>query len=439
VRVSVYAVVVVCAGALAGCGKKGPPLAPYIRIPAAVQQIAARRSGNDVYISVTVPSRNIDASVPVAIARIEVYGYTGRTAPSRAKWPTLGTLIARVPIETPPEAGDTSHTPTRGDSVPAANAPEAGSIVSVMDTLTGDQLVPGPTAPSPETSRTPAASEAQAPRGPLRRFYTAFAFSPRGRAGPPGATVDLVLSPLPDAPTELHAAYSATELRLQWEPFGGALGYLLDHTQVGPEPPPFDELEERPAANVEAVNGPSGPVSYNVYRVIEPDPLAPLPATEQSTWNAAPPAPINATPIAGLTTTDSVQFDRRVCYTVRAVRGAGPKAVESPHSPPYCLTPVDVFPPAPPRSLAVVPAGQAINLIWEANDEPDVAGYVVLRGEAGDATLQPLTPVPIHETVYHDTAVKAGVRYTYAVVAIDSRLPIPNVSSESDRVEELAR
>jgi hypothetical protein len=32
-----------------------------------------------------------------------------------------------------------------------------------------------------------------------------------------------------------------------------------------------------------------------------------------------------------------------------------------------------------------------------------------------------------------------GMRYSYAVVAVDARLPVPNVSEPSSRVEETAR
>ena len=62
------------AAAAAGCGKKGPPLAPIVHVPAAVDKLAATRIGNDVYLSVTIPTQNIDTTSPADVARIEVYG-----------------------------------------------------------------------------------------------------------------------------------------------------------------------------------------------------------------------------------------------------------------------------------------------------------------------------------------------------------------------------
>jgi hypothetical protein len=77
-----------------------------------------------------------------------------------------------------------------------------------------------------------------------------------------------------------------------------------------------------------------------------------------------------------------------------------------------------------------------ISLIWNANTEADLAGYVVLRGEAPGDTLQPLTPSPIKETTFRDTTVKPGMRYVYAIVAVDTA---GNRSGESLRVEDTAK
>ncbi|MCC7241646.1 MAG: hypothetical protein IT180_06950, partial [Acidobacteria bacterium] len=45
---------------------------------------------------------------------------------------------------------------------------------------------------------------------------------------------------------------------------------------------------------------------------------------------------------------------------------------------------------------------------------------------------------PIRETTYRDLSVTPGVRYTYAVVAVDNASP-QNVSGQSNRVEETSR
>jgi len=45
----------------------------------------------------------------------------------------------------------------------------------------------------------------------------------------------------------------------------------------------------------------------------------------------------------------------------------------------------------------------------------------------------------VRETRYTDPNVKSGVRYVYAVTAVDNGSPQANVSVESERVEVTAR
>ena len=50
-----------------------------------------------------------------------------------------------------------------------------------------------------------------------------------------------------------------------------------------------------------------------------------------------------------------------------------------------------------------------------------------------------VTPVPIGEPRYDDRDVQPGQQYVYAVVAVDSRVPLPNMSAPSAEVTETAR
>ncbi|MEZ5289340.1 MAG: hypothetical protein R2712_31980, partial [Vicinamibacterales bacterium] len=134
----------------------------------------------------------------------------------------------------------------------------------------------------------------------------------------------------------------------------------------------------------------------------------------------------------------AVRFGERRCFVVRAVDTIAGQAVLGAASEPGCVTPTDTFPPAPPRQLAAIAGIGVINLIWEPNTEADLAGYLVLRGAAPGDTLQAITPAPIRETTYRDQAVEPGVRYIYAVVAVDNATP-PNLSGQSNRVEETSR
>ena len=426
---------VLALAASVGCGKKGPPLAPYVLLPAAPTRIAVQRAGDDVYVTLTVPAQNIDASKPADVRRVEVYGFTATTPPPRARALELATLVATVPVAAGlPEGallGQRQRTPDTKD------AARAGATITVKDTLGPEAFVPRalPAPPAPP-SRTPAAVIRAEPTGTLRRFYITVPYNDRGRPGQPSAPVELPLTAVPDPPYGLQVEYTGDSTVLSWQPPGGIVGFLLDNAL------PLEALADDENAEVRAdpLALPPGPTRFHVYRTQAPDPLVlPSAATTAPAGTVSVPRPITGAPVEELTFVDSVEFDRERCYEVRAVRGIGPDAVESAPSERRCLTPVDVFAPAPPAGLSAVTREGAIDLIWEASPDADAWGYVVLRGTAGDATLQPLNAVPVIETQFTDTTVTAGMRYVYAVLAVDTRLPVPNMSNESARIEETAR
>jgi hypothetical protein len=169
-------------------------------------------------------------------------------------------------------------------------------------------------------------------------------------------------------------------------------------------------------------------VTYNVYA-----------APSASAAPPSAPVPLNAAPLEATSYTHAgATAGQEQCFVVRSAATLGTMIVESDASAPICVTPADTFPPKAPTGLAAVSGPGVINLIWDANTDADLAGYLVLRGEAPGDTLQPLTPQPIRETRYIDRAVQPGVTYVYAVVAVD-RAATPNRSTPSNKVQETAR
>jgi hypothetical protein len=406
---------------------------------------------------VTVPAENIDKTKPADVGRIEVYGYTGTAQPPRGRFLDVATLVATVAVR-PPVVESTEKQPSTTLAVPpAADSPRTtgaatdraleaaqGEMVTVRDHLSADALIARPIPPlasSSSSRRAPVlpAAPTTAKESAVRRFYISIAFSRRGRPGPPGMVAELPLHPIPDPPLGVVATLAADAISVSWEPSGGVVGSILERT-LPIESSPIDEAAvpesgPRPAA----ADPPSGPTLYNVYRELEAMPAvsgAPVPPADEPIA-----APINTAPLTVLTYSEPVPLldGRKRCYTVRAVRGAGPSAIEGESSPPSCVTPTDDFPPAAPVGLSATVEPGEIRLSWEPNTEADLAGYVVLRGEAGDATLTPLTGSVIADPRFVDQTVRPGVRYTYAVAAVDTHLPTPNVSAASSRIEEAAR
>jgi hypothetical protein len=151
----------------------------------------------------------------------------------------------------------------------------------------------------------------------------------------------------------------------------------------------------------------------------------------------APPVPLNVKPLPEPRFEDErMAFGVERCYRVSAIVTVGAMPLESAPSAPACVIPVDTFAPPSPGGLAAVAGPGSISLIWDAVDAPDLAGYVVLRGDAAGDTLHALTPEPIRETTYRDDAVAPGLRYVYAVIAVDSE---GNASAQSAKAEETAR
>jgi hypothetical protein len=155
------------------------------------------------------------------------------------------------------------------------------------------------------------------------------------------------------------------------------------------------------------------------------------------------PTPLNASPLPTPAFGDNrLAFGQERCYAVRSTEKFGNASVESTPSAVTCITPLDTFAPAAPKNLSAVGGENGVSLIWEPNTEPDLGGYIVQRGEVpadGSAPKPtPLTPQPIAETTYRDGTARPGVRYVYAVVAVDRATP-HNVSEASNLVEATVR
>lgn len=222
----------------------------------------------------------------------------------------------------------------------------------------------------------------------IRYSYRVEAVNRRGVVGRPSEEAFVDFSLAPAAPTGLQAAAGDGVVDLSWR------------APAGPAPagtPPFR--------------------GYNVYRGIRPQDYG-----DQ---------PINATPLtdprfrdAGLTN------ETTYYYVVRGAAGERPPWRESATSNEAAATPMDLTPPRPPRGLVAVPSADAIGLIWDANPDTDLLGYLVYRREPPALTPARLTETPIRTTTFTDRAVRPGVGYLYSVTAVD-RSPRRNESAPS--------
>ena len=404
-RVAVIAFAVLTAA----CGQKGPPLAPLHLVPAAPAGVAVKRVADQARLRFDVPSTNVNGPGPLALDRVEVYAATvapGAARPSNKELFIPKYRVGTIAIKPPPVEGEAEPETAEPDPRPAA-----GERAAFVEPLTRDVLVPAftkaPVTPPGEVVTRAAARAgvavaatlmgvaAQASAAALPptvapptypvRLYVVRGATRSGRGGPPSTRMELPLVPPPSPPPPPVAQTTESAIALTWLP---------------------------------PVTVP--PLAFNVYKAGGTDPINPAPVAEPKYERAG------------------VEFGTEECFVLRSVQKIGAIELESESSAPGCITPRDTFPPVAPKGVSVVAAPGLMNLSWDANQQTDLAGYLVLRGEVPGDTLQPLTPAPISSTSYEDKTATPGVRYAYVIVAVDKATP-PNRSAPSPRVEETAR
>lgn len=368
------------------CGKKGPPLPPLVRIPAAPADITVARRGQAVDVQFVLPSANTDGSKPANVQRVEVYALNGAAPAADVDVMRTGTRVGAVDVKAPRDPNQTIEEDEPDSDIETLDGPglDQGAVAHVRELLTAAMLNAG------DGTRT----------------YVAVGITTRGRRAMMSKTVAVPLTVAPAAPPRPDFTYTETAITVTWP----------------------------------AVDGAAGELAYHLYDVSPPPP--PSPATPPSGAAARPAA---SAPVE-LRLTDTPQtarqfVDNRVawaverCYTVRAVQIVSGLAVEGDAAPPKCAELKDTFPPAAPTGVTAVASEGAINLIWTPGTESDLAGYRVLRAALPDGVLAPVTADVIKESTFTDS-VQAGLRYAYVVQAVDSA---GNVSASSARVEETAR
>jgi len=423
----VVSALIVVACSFVACGKKGPPLPPLLRLPAAPPDFTAERRGDEVKLQFTVPSANTDGTRPANIERVEVYGFTGPFTANDEQLMKLGTVVASVSVKAPKNPDVTT------EPEDAAEEPELkdegldqGAIAQFEERLAPADYT-RVTLPRDKT-RPPAADEKEVDgplSGPPRevpwRIFMAVGVNTRGKKGPTSKRTLVPLVPPPSAPSAPTITYEEKAITLKWSP-------SASWTPV--QPAPKEGAGLLPARYI----GMELPiVTYNVYDV--------SPAVSEAGAAAAGPAALagevrlTRNAIAATAYEDNrMEWGKTRCYVVRAFETIAGQTLESESAQPACVTLKDTFPPAAPKNLQPVASEGVISLIWEPNSDADLAGYVVLRGNT-PAALEPITPAPITATVFEDK-VPAGTRYVYGVRAVDRA---GNLSPTSNTVEDTAR
>ncbi len=289
-------------------------------------------------------------------------------------------------------------------------APTAAATAACQPTLTLN-VTPGPnhaTLPLPPATRS----------GPPALLVVRVRIrNAAGRSADLSAPAFTAVGSAPHPVTDLRAGSIQGGARIEWTRIPGGASVLLHRTLLTPPPataghppPPETDLQADGANTPNPDRDPGGTLDRT--------------AAEGNTY-------------------------RYTAQRLRSVTLDGhPVQLLSSPSPAVTVRIRDIFPPAAPTGLASVPGtpGETtptIELSWDPNAEPDLAGYWVDRAEllpsptpaAPSPTWTRLTPTLLTTPASRDDTVTAGHRYLYRVVAVDTT---GNQSPPSTPVEETA-
>jgi hypothetical protein len=229
----------------------------------------------------------------------------------------------------------------------------------------------------------------------------------------------VVLEPVPPPPAPLDVLLDPQES-------GIVLTWTAPELPAPAMPEPVEaDPTEKDAADAgawgedDAPAAPQAPqLAFNVYRAIDD--------------RAYAPEPLNDNPVRDAKWADAdIGVGVTYRYVIRSVLDADGIQVLSAATEEVSFPYEDIFPPAAPTGLRLIPQGsERVNLIWNPNTERDLAGYGVYRRDDGADWVR-LDAGAVRSAGFVDRRLAPGRTHEYAVTAFDGASPV----NESERSE----
>jgi hypothetical protein len=360
---------------LGGCAAPGNPLPPTLNLPQTVSgsTLTATRVGAEVRLHWTTPTQTTDklavkGTITAEICREIVSGAVREKAPCSA--------VGRVQVALGPSDA--------ADALPA-------------------ELLAGP---------------------PRLLAYRVQLINSAGRTAGPSAAVMAVSGPS-TAPVDGftgEATKAGVELRWERQGTGNREQGTVELVRMLLDAPPAKRETQSAGGSVIAALSGSGKQSAETRLTAD-----------------------GGGPDAGGTVDRTVEIGHEYRYTaqrvVRVEVGGQTLEARSKESAALQFAVRDVFAPDVPKGLVAVPGTvggvgaeapiPTIELSWDPDIEPRLAGYRVYRRDEGSAEWQRVGPDPVTEAAYRDQKVTAGRRYSYRVTAVSTAGKESGPSSEA--------
>ncbi len=381
-RLSALGLVVI--GLLAsGCGKKGDPMPPILRVPAPTTDLAVVQRGDRLLVELGYPRTT---AAGTALGGVEAV--------------TVSQLVLPLPAGTAPGAAPEIDERQFGVGATRVLALEGEDLAGVVR---GDRIAFE--LPVPEPAEDGAATA------------VALAVTTRGPDGRESALSNRVSFPLvepPAPPTGVETTAEAGGVRIRWShPLievvreqaraAAQAGQPAETADAGDD---AEAVEAEAAEATEATEEAPAFAGFNVYR-------------RQATERTYGPPIRSIGPRADTLLDESALFGERYIYAVSAVASRRPVTVESGFAEEVEVDYRDRFAPPAPDGLVALAEGRQVRLVWEGSAAADVAGYRVYRRGPDTQEFQPVAEEPVTGTDYTDRGLAPGATYTYRVTAVD--------------------
>jgi hypothetical protein len=371
---------------LAACGKRGDPHPPVPLIPHATSDLVVTQRGGKVTLAWSYPSVTTSGKALGKIRRVVVYRVIEELpAPSATPVPaTTSTAPAPPAPPVPPAAADAALPQPLAlfAKIPPISIAPFNRLKERIDAIE-ESALPAATEGAKLTYED--APELQTKDGhPVRVDYAVVTEGLVARSDLSNIA-SIVPLDVPVPPGDVVATARPEGVVLTW------------------------------TAPAQTISGAEKPklFGYNVYRVNPGD----VPGDLDN--------PLNSTPIQEATYTDVPSYGTFQYHVTAVASPFAPPRVESDPSAAATATFKDLLPPPTPGGLNALVEPHAVQLVWDAVEAGDLAGYKVYRTEgSGIEKLVPvatiaLTKDPVTVTTFRDTTINVGISYYYEVASVD--------------------